>query len=58
MNFSIFFPVVYVKGIASTHLVKYSMAVKINLCPLEEVGLILPTRSNPHCENDHGDVMG
>lgn len=58
MNLAIFFPIVKVIGIASTHFVKYSVAMRIKLCPLEEVGFIFPTRSNPHYENGHGDVIG
>ena len=46
------------RGIASTHFVKYSIAAMMYLCPFAEEGVILPTRSNPHIENGNGDVMG
>lgn len=45
-------------GISSIHVVKYFVAMIMNLCPLDEVGDILPTRSNPHCEKGHGVVIG
>ena len=34
-------------GAASSHLLKYSSAVKINLCPLDELGFIGRTKSSP-----------
>jgi hypothetical protein len=37
-------------GTTSVHLVKYSMAVKIKTCPVEDGGLIGPIKSRPHLE--------
>lgn len=37
---------------------KCFVVVIVNLCPLDEVGDIFPTRSNPHCEKGHGVVIG
>jgi hypothetical protein len=43
---------------ASTHLVKYLVAIIMNMCPLDEAGEILPMRSSPHCEKGHGVIIG
>ena len=45
-------------GMTSTHLVKYSLVVMMNLCPLEELGWILPTKSKAHCWNGQYVVEG
>ena len=37
------------KGIASVHLEKESVAVRIYLCNFDEFRFISPTTSNPHC---------
>ena len=41
--------VAFLMGIASTHLVKKSVAVKIHLCFPEEDGFISPMKYKPHC---------
>ena len=46
------------KGIASTHLVKLSVATNTNLCPLLDDGNIWPIRSIPHPLNGHGFTIG
>ena len=56
INLEIFFPVVKVRGMASNHLVKYSIVVMMNLWLLEEGGEIAPTRSNAHYKKGHGDM--
>lgn len=58
MNSAIRVPVVEIMGIASTHFVKYSVAVMMNLCPPEDVGVICPIRSNAHLENGQSDCIG
>lgn len=47
-----------VRGMASTHLVKYLVLVLMNLRPLDNEECIFLTRSRPHCEKGHGEVMG
>lgn len=44
MNLAMTRPVTKVKGIALIDLVKWSIAVMISLCPLNEVGLITPIK--------------
>ena len=51
-------PSVEIIGIASTHFIKYSVAIIINLWPLDDVGDIFPMRSRAHHENDHRDCIG
>lgn len=58
MNDDIYFPVTFVRGTASIHLVKYSVAVRMNLGPLEDEGFIFPTKSRPHSENGHDPLIG
>ena len=43
---------------ASTYFVKYSIAMIINLCPLDDVGDICPMRSKAYYENGHKDCIG
>lgn len=58
MNDDICFLVTVVKGTASIHLVKYLATIRMNLCPLEDEGLIFPTKSRPHYENGHDPFIG
>ena len=57
MNLEICLPVVKVRGTASTHLVKYSVAIMINLWPSEEGGEIALIRSNANWEKGHGETQ-
>jgi hypothetical protein len=50
MNLEILFHVMYVNGITSIHLVKYFVAMMVNLCALDEAGFIFPTNSSPQYE--------
>ena len=50
--------VAFLVGMASIHLVKQSMAVKIHLCCAEEAGCISPMKSMPHCIKGPSTVMG
>lgn len=45
-------------GMALTHFVKYLVVVMMYLCPSEEWGVIMPTRSKPQHEKGHGGAMG
>ena len=56
MKFAIAAPVTFFKGIASTHFVKYSVAARIHIWPLEGgfIGLI---RSSPQVWKDHRIVI-
>ena len=56
MKFAIAAPVIFFKGIASTHFVKYSVAARIHIWPLEG-GFIGPIRSSPQVWKDHGIVI-
>jgi len=58
MNYSIFGPFIEIVGIGSTHFVKYSMVIIINLYPPKEIGDIWAIKSNAHIENGHNDCMG
>lgn len=42
----------------SIHLVKHSVAIIMNLCPLDEVGEIFPMRSSSHYEKGNGMIIG
>ena len=48
MKFRTCHEVVFLREIASIHLVKYSVAVMIKLCPVEDVGMMGPMMSSPH----------
>ena len=52
------FQVMFINGMALTHLVKYLVAVIINLWPLDEDRCISPIRSNPHWLKGHMVVVG
>ena len=41
--------VAFLVGMASTHLVKKSVAIIIHLCYPEDAGFISPMKSKPHC---------
>ena len=56
MKLAITAPVAFLKGMASTHLVKYSVATKIQIYPTL-AGLMGPMRSSPQVWNGHGVVM-
>jgi len=49
---------VEVIGITSTHFVKYSVAIIMNLCPLKDVGVICSIKYNTHLENGQSDCIG
>ena len=49
MNSQTTWEVVFLVGLASTHLVKYSILVMMYECPAKEEGLIGPIKSIPHC---------
>lgn len=49
-------PSVVLKVMASTHLVKYSVAAKKYLYPFDVDGLIEPTTSNGHIANGHDNT--
>ena len=56
MKFVIAAPATFFKGIASTHFVKYLVAARIHIWPLEG-GFIGPIRSSPQVWKDHGIVI-
>lgn len=58
MNLAILGPFVEIMGIALTHFVKYSIAVIMNLWPLDDVGDIFSMRSKAHHENGHKGCIG
>ena len=49
-------PVAFWSGIASTYLVKYSIATSIHMYPCDG-GLTGPTKSNPQVWKGHGVIM-
>lgn len=58
MNSTILGPFVEIMGIASTHFIKYSVAVIIILWTPNDVGNICPIRSKAYHENGHKDCIG
>jgi len=58
MNSAILGSFVEIMGIDSTHFIKYSVDVIINLWPPDELGDICPMRSNAHRENGHKYCIG
>ena len=50
--------VAFLEGMASIHLVKYSVAVRIHLCCAEEAGCISPVKSRPHYKKGPSTIMG
>ena len=56
MKFTITAPMAFFKGITSTHFVKYSMAARIQIWPLEG-GFIGPIRSSSQVWKGHNVVM-
>ena len=58
MKLMISLSVAFSVGMASTHFVKKSVAVSIHLCYPEEVGLISPIKSRPHCWKGAFTTMG
>ena len=56
MKFATAPPVILRSGIASAHLVKYSVATNIHMYPCEG-GLTGPTKSSPQVWKGHGMTM-
>lgn len=57
VNFMMYYAFVEAKGIASTHLLKYSVAAMMNLWPSCEWVLIILIIFLSHVENGHGTTM-
>lgn len=56
MKFAMIAPVAFFKRMASAYFVKYSVAAKIHIWPLEG-GFMGPIRSSPHAWKGHGVII-